>query len=67
MMLGIEEALAASAERSLGTGERRSGRDVKRRAIASSLRERKASVKELDITGLHYRLFARACDVSFWG
>ena len=64
-MLGIDDARAASAEISLGTGERRSGLAAKRRAISTSLRERRESANELDITGLHYRGIAMACDSGF--
>jgi hypothetical protein len=56
----VEFALAASAEKSFGTGDNKSGRNVKSAAKSLSERRRNSSAKEdarVDITGLLYSGF----------
>ena len=57
---GVELALAASAEKSFGTGESKSGRNVNSAARSCSERDRNSSAKDgmmVNITGLLYSGF----------
>ena len=61
--LGVEFALAASALRSEGTGESKSGRAEKSSARDLSSRPRSSSAKDgLDITCQQYPLATWLCD-----